>query len=136
MHCICQQVTHKPKRDYGHFGHYQKEEGIGLGGENPWFQPPPISPDIPPLFYEDAHKEGNLAEENERLKLLPVVKSLGEQSNPYPNVIHFGTDFGPKLIPLVSGVNGYKVRFAVYFPTQVTFRVTKQLVQNLLLTLM
>ena len=77
------QVTHKPKRDYGHFGHHQKEGESGLGGGGkspPWFQPPPISPDIPPLFYEDAHKaEGNLAEENEKLKLLPVVKSLGEQ---------------------------------------------------------
>ena len=76
------QVTHKPKRDYGHFGHQQKEGESGLGGGKspPWFQPPPISPDIPPLFYEDAHKaEGNLAEENEKLKLLPVVKSLGEQ---------------------------------------------------------
>ena len=77
------QVTHKPKRDYGHFGHHHQKEGeSGLGGGKspPWFQPPPISPDIPPLFYEDAaHKEGNLAEENEKLKLLPVVKSLGEQ---------------------------------------------------------
>ena len=92
------------------------DEGLGGGGENPWFQPPPISPDIPPLFYEDANKEGNLAEENERLKLLPVVKSLGESRghNPYNpnNVIHFGTDFGPKLIPLVSGANGYKVGVA------------------------
>ena len=80
------QVTHKPKRDYGHFGHHphhqkEGESGLGGGGKSPpWFQPPPISPDIPPLFYEDAHKaEGNLAEENEKLKLLPVVKSLGEQ---------------------------------------------------------
>ena len=114
-------MTHKPKRDYGHYDHHEKHHGldggggVGLGGESPWFQPPPISPDLPPLFYGEAHKDGKVAEENEKLKLLPVVKSLGEQSNPYPNVIHFGTDFGPKLIPLVSGANGYKVRFEIYY---------------------
>ena len=58
---ISLQVTHKPKRDYGHYNHnHPKHHGLdgGLGGESPWFQPPPISPDLPPLFYGDAHKDG------------------------------------------------------------------------------
>ena len=53
-----------------------------------------------------------MADEKEKLAA-PVVKSLGGQyeHSTYPNVIHFGTDFGPKLIPLVSGANGYKVYY-------------------------
>ena len=59
------QVTHKPKRDYGRLGGSHHMAGGGGGeagvlGGNPWYQPPPISPDLPPLFYDDANKDGKV----------------------------------------------------------------------------
>ncbi len=81
---------------------------------DPWYKPPPISPDLPMLFYEDAPKmkdEKSPLREGVRSESPPVVKSLGfgsfsppkkaygggggsEGSGAHQNVIHFGTDFG------------------------------------------
>ena len=87
-----------------------------------WFKPPPISPDLPPLFYEDKPKMKEatdlFGEEEGNTELPPIVKSLDFRGNEHhhhhhhhPNVIHFGTDFGPKLIPVGnSEVNGKRVK--------------------------
>ncbi len=82
------------------------------GRDSPWYQPPPISPDLPMmLFYEDAPrlKETPLkvdpTHEEAQSETPPVVKSLGYHNfspphhrEPHGNVIHFGTDFGPRHV--------------------------------------
>ncbi len=63
-----------------------------------WLQPPPISPDLPPLFYDDTPKlKSEPMKEEAQSETPPMVKSLNFPSHHGQyHSIHFGSDFKSK----------------------------------------
>ena len=90
-------------KGYGHHNDNIPVHKKEYNNEKPWFQPPPVSPDLPPIFYDDASKEDLSTDDELKLRhndIQPaVVKSLEysgfERNTPSKqhNVIHFGSDF-------------------------------------------